>query len=54
VSDTSLNQESFEPGSVDCLLLVPQLSRKIIPHCEKLAYFIVIKSITEILILTVD
>lgn len=35
VSETSLNQESFEPGSVDCLLLVPQRSRKIVPHCVK-------------------
>ena len=35
VSETSLNQESFEPGSVDCLLLVLQLCRKIVPHCVK-------------------
>lgn len=35
VSETSLNQESFEPGSVDCLLLVLQLSRKIVPHYVK-------------------
>ena len=35
VSETSLNQESFEPGSVDCLLLVLHLSRKIVPHCVK-------------------
>ena len=35
LSVSSLNQESFEPGSVDCLLLVLQLCRKIVPHCVK-------------------
>ena len=35
LSVSSLNQESFAPGSVDCLLLVLQLCRKIVPHCVK-------------------
>ena len=35
LSVSSLNQESFKPGSVDCLLLVLQLCRKIVPHCAK-------------------
>lgn len=44
VSETSLNQESFEPGSVDCLLFSTSAFQKNRSSlCEKLAYFMVIK-----------